>query len=927
MDLGPILVRHSHWVALVLLIAGFLFHLQNLDSRITEEDEGSYLYAAWRISEGDVPYREFLTPQLPVFLYTGAALMEIVGPSEKWFHLITIALTMLGAGCLYLAARRFFSPAAGLVAMTAFLFYPDVYKVAWMYRPDPYMLFFTVAGLCLFIWADRWGRGRRWGLAAAGLIFGLSVLTKLFGALPLAACAAFVAYRGLCDKEGTIQIRWRNLVLDLLALTVPAGLVVCLVMGAFYLITPEVYVAVLGHHLMQGGGLSQEAIFKKGLYLFWQFLYAYAPALVLTLPLAVWTLWKDRGRRSLFAWYFVVALVFLFLSREVWLRHLVYLAPAVCILLGYALGPALIRHRQALLLIGVVLALLIPWMQYDVALSRLWEVDDWRLADYIAGHTAPDDYVVSDHSELNFYALRKSTYSGASLSGGAASSGQITGQRLIEEIEADDVRMIVLSTSGDAHHQFFPDRDQFLAYLETNFRYQGSFRRHSFPYHIYVAPDLPPRLTGVSFGRMFELLSTDLDANGFPAGTAAEVRLRFQAQQDLDDDYKAFVYLKDGQGHIWAQADDWLVNSAQKRTSGWMADEINVDRFQVRIPADAPPGEYEFSAGLYRETDMSRLNLLDATGNTAGTEYRIGKIDVTRPARRPSVKSLEIPYPLAAELGDTVRLLGWSGLGQERAQAGETLALSLYWEALEDLSTDYALRLELAAAEGQAVASQLFPPAGEAFPTSQWQKGDRVQGRYEALVDATLPAGRYQLQLNWVEATTGEPLAGEAVPLGTVQVSELERQFEVPPISHPLRAELGQQITLLGYDLETPRVQPGQAVHLTLYWQAMGRVGTSYTVFTHLLGDQEQIRGQWDSIPASGERPTTGWLPGEVIVDEYAIPVDADAPLGSYLLEVGMYDALTGVRLPVVIDGVPVPGDRILLDTVEVTNEPVPAGQ
>ncbi|MFQ6059241.1 MAG: hypothetical protein ACE5MB_10245, partial [Anaerolineae bacterium] len=65
-------------------------------------------------------------------------------------------------------------------------------------------------------------------------------------------------------------------------------------------------------------------------------------------------------------------------------------------------------------------------------------------------------------------------------------------------------------------------------------------------------------------------------------------------------------------------------------------------------------------------------------------------------------------------------------------------------------------------------------------------------------------------------------------------------------------------------------------------------------------------------------RPTTGWLPGEVITDEYAIPVDSDAPPGDYVLEIGMYDALTGERLPVVVQGARVPGDRVLLGKVEV---------
>jgi len=71
----------------------------------------------------------------------------------------------------------------------------------------------------------------------------------------------------------------------------------------------------------------------------------------------------------------------------------------------------------------------------------------------------------------------------------------------------------------------------------------------------------------------------------------------------------------------------------------------------------------------------------------------------------------------------------------------------------------------------------------------------------------------------------------------------------------------------------------------------------SYTVFAHLLDSENQVRGQKDSLPAGGARPTTGWVPGEFIIDEYGLVVEADAPPGEYLLEVGMYDASTGERL------------------------------
>lgn len=122
-----------------------------------------------------------------------------------------------------------------------------------------------------------------------------------------------------------------------------------------------------------------------------------------------------------------------------------------------------------------------------------------------------------------------------------------------------------------------------------------------------------------------------------------------------------------------------------------------------------------------------------------------------------------------------------------------------------------------------------------------------------------------------------------------------ERRFDPPPMQHTLNVEFDDTIRLLGYDLR----EPGEAFDLTLYWQSMTRTPVSYKVFVHLLDAGEQIRGQQDSLPVSGDWPTTCWFAGEVIVDSYAIPVAPDAPPGDYTLAVGLYQEAAMERLPV----------------------------
>jgi hypothetical protein len=160
----------------------------------------------------------------------------------------------------------------------------------------------------------------------------------------------------------------------------------------------------------------------------------------------------------------------------------------------------------------------------------------------------------------------------------------------------------------------------------------------------------------------------------------------------------------------------------------------------------------------------------------------------------------------------------------------------------------------------------------------------------------------------------------ESISLGQVLVRSRGRQFEVPPIENPLTARFGEVMSLLGYDLETDEIAPSDVLHLTLYWQAQQEMDVSYTVFVHLLDARNRIWGQRDSVPDKGQYPTTGWLPGEVVADEYEIAVDPVALPGEYLIEVGLYDvAQPGYpRLPVLDEQGQIIGDRVLLREVDI---------
>jgi hypothetical protein len=123
-----------------------------------------------------------------------------------------------------------------------------------------------------------------------------------------------------------------------------------------------------------------------------------------------------------------------------------------------------------------------------------------------------------------------------------------------------------------------------------------------------------------------------------------------------------------------------------------------------------------------------------------------------------------------------------------------------------------------------------------------------------------------------------------------------------PVPSNPFYARFGDVAELLGYDLTTTTLSPGQSVGVTFYWRALPGAGNlNYQVFVHLLPpDISRILGQHDGTPVEGTRPTTTWTAGEVLVDFHSVPLVATDYTGEARIAVGFYDpAAPHIRVPV----------------------------
>ncbi|MDI7274614.1 MAG: glycosyltransferase family 39 protein [Anaerolineae bacterium] len=417
------------------------------------------------------------------------------------------------------------------------------------------------------------------------------------------------------------------------------------------------------------------------------------------------------------------------------------------------------------------------------------------------------------------------------------------------------------------------------------------------------------RLTADMFGRTplnvavgqeeLELVSCDLPAGPVPSGETATLLLHWRALRRTARDYRLELQLLDGQGQLLAtrggRVAGWMYP-----TYRWQPGRLITARQDVCLPPGLPPGEYLLQARVFALGEQSVLTV------------PLGRLVVSRALHQPTLAELGIVRPLEATLAE-IELLGCQ-IAPAEASPGQAVQVTLIWRARARPAQRYSVALSLG---DQGWARLPLPDSADMAP------GDVLRVTHTLLVPAGAADGSHRVSAA-LEDQAARPVAAP-VAVGELGVRAGERLFAVPAeIGSPLRIDLGAQVTFLGHNLDRAVLRPGYSLHLDLYWQCVRPMETSYTVFVHLLDDHEKIWGQVDCIPVRGARPTTGWLPGEVVVDSYDVTVHADAPPGQYVIEIGLYNAATGERLEVRDqDGNRLWADRILLGTVQVVSPTV----
>jgi hypothetical protein len=136
----------------------------------------------------------------------------------------------------------------------------------------------------------------------------------------------------------------------------------------------------------------------------------------------------------------------------------------------------------------------------------------------------------------------------------------------------------------------------------------------------------------------------------------------------------------------------------------------------------------------------------------------------------------------------------------------------------------------------------------------------------------------------------------------------------LPAAAQTTSADFDGMAQLIGYDVQ----QTDRQLTIDWYWQRDDQIDHPYVVFNHLVDAQGKIVAQQDDRPQAGQPLMTCWQPNETYADRHVIDLPADLPPGAYRLQMGLYNAVSGQRVPV-NGAAAAPNDQIEIGPIEVT--------
>jgi hypothetical protein len=295
------------------------------------------------------------------------------------------------------------------------------------------------------------------------------------------------------------------------------------------------------------------------------------------------------------------------------------------------------------------------------------------------------------------------------------------------------------------------------------------------PPRLYAPDAVMKRLLPVDlcYAGQAELLGIAVDKTRAAPGETLAVRACWQALHPMAEDYTVFVHLIGPENSRVAERHTYP-GLGRFPTSLWPVGRAFCDTYRVQIePWAEVPIRYHLEIGLFDAETGRRLQADNPEGNPVEPPI-VADVAVTSRDAVP----VRPQQPSAAKLGDLIALRGYDA--PATARPGETLTVTLHWEALAPPDDAFVAFVHLwRPGDPLPLAQHDSPPRLGWYPTTVWQQGDAVLDAHPLEIPADLPPGRYPLWAGLYRAADGTRLPAhgpegrypnDLIPLGELEI-------------------------------------------------------------------------------------------------------------------------------------------------------------
>jgi 4-amino-4-deoxy-L-arabinose transferase-like glycosyltransferase len=260
---------------------------------------------------------------------------------------------------------------------------------------------------------------------------------------------------------------------------------------------------------------------------------------------------------------------------------------------------------------------------------------------------------------------------------------------------------------------------------------------------ILTEADVPAdaQRSGVTHAGSFRLLAFVMPQESVRPGQTLPVTIYWQLTEPTDGDLAVFVHLLGRGGELAGQMGSYPGLGAYPLKLLRPGDIVR-DTYQVPIVVTATaPSLLRVDVGLFDRADpaLAGQSVIGADGEDAS-----GMIGAAR--LLPYAAESDLPRTPRFDLGTQAALMGYD-FPQNAVRPGNTLPITLFWQAQARMTENYQVFVHLMGPDGRPVAQGDKSPLDGDWPTSAWEPGQTFRDDYQIQVPEGLAPGTYELRV------------------------------------------------------------------------------------------------------------------------------------------------------------------------------------